>query len=364
VTEAPAAEATAQETFSGTKEVADSHRFDERALEAWMAANVEGFKGPMEVRQFKGGQSNPTYQVVTPGQKYVLRRKPPGKLLPSAHAVDREFKVISALYPTGFPVARPFGLCTDDSVIGTWFYIMDMVEGRIIWDGSMPDSNPAERNAVYASKIATLAQLHMTDVAKVGLADFGKPGNYFGRQIDRWTKQYLASETAKIPAMDKLIDWLPKTLPRDDQTSIVHGDYRLDNMIIHPTEPRVIAVLDWELSTLGHPLADFSYHCMAWHIPPGTFRGIGGLDHAALGIPTEQEYVRRYCARTGRSSPAALAADWDFYLAYNLFRLASITQGIAKRVVDGTASSAQARASGASTRPLAQMAWQFAQRAA
>ncbi len=351
---------TAQETFSGTKDVADSHRFDERALEAWMAANVEGFKGPMEVRQFKGGQSNPTYQVVTPGQKYVLRRKPPGKLLPSAHAVDREFKVISALYPTGFPVAKPFGLCTDDSVIGTWFYIMDMVEGRIIWDGSMPDSNPPERTAVYAAKIATLAQLHNTDVAKVGLSDFGKPGNYFGRQIDRWTKQYVASVTQDIEAMDQLMAWLPKTLPSDDQTSVVHGDYRLDNMVIHPTEPRVIAVLDWELSTLGNPLADFTYLLMNWVMSSDSGRsGLANVDMKALGLPNVQETVDIYCKATGRTGLPEL----DWYFAYNSFRLAAICQGIAGRVRDGTANSPQAVSMGERVPLLANAARDFARKA-
>ena len=354
------AEPTPQETFSGTKDVAESHRFDERALEDWMQVNVEGFSGPMEVRQFKGGQSNPTYQVVTPGQKYVLRRKPPGKLLPSAHAVDREFKVISALYPTGFPVARPFGLCTDDSVLGTWFYIMDMVEGRIFWDGSMPDSNPPERSAVYASKIATLASLHNTDVAKVGLSDFGKPGNYFGRQTDRWTKQYLASETTPIPAMNKLIEWLSRTLPEDDQTSIVHGDYRLDNMIIHPTEPRVIAVLDWELCTLGNPLADFSYLLMNWVMPQeGGRSGIAQLDLKALGIPTLEEAVAQYCAATGRDG----LPDLQWYFAYNSFRLAAICQGIVGRVRDGTANSPQALSMEQRVPLLANAAYGFAQKA-
>lgn len=351
---------TAQETFSGTKEVAESHRFDERALEGWMAANVAGFKGPMEVRQFKGGQSNPTYQIVTPGQKYVMRRKPPGKLLPSAHAVDREYKVISALYPTGFPVAKPFGLCTDDGVIGTWFYIMDMVEGRIIWDGSMPDSNPDERGKVYASKIATLAQLHNTDVAKAGLSDFGKPGNYFGRQVDRWTKQYVASITQDIPAMNKLMDWLPKTLPSDDQTSVVHGDYRLDNMIIHPTEPRVIAVLDWELSTLGNPLADFSYLLMNWVMPSDSGRsGLSNIDLKALGIPTLEEAVAQYCKLTGRDG----LPDLQWYFAYNAFRLAAICQGIAGRVRDGTANSPQAVSMGERVPLLAAAAEGFAKKA-
>ncbi|MDX2235721.1 MAG: phosphotransferase family protein [Hyphomonadaceae bacterium] len=351
---------TAQETFSGTKPVEERHRIDEAALAAWMAANVEGYEGPLDVRQFKGGQSNPTYQLVTPGRKYVLRRKPPGKLLPSAHAVDREFKVISALHPTGFPVARPFGLCTDEAVIGTWFYIMDMVEGRILWDGSMPESHPAERGAVYAAKIATLAQLHNTDVAAVGLSDFGKPGNYFGRQVDRWTKQYKASVTQDIPAMNKLMDWLPNTLPDDDQTSIVHGDYRLDNMILHPTEPRVVAVLDWELSTLGNPIADFSYLLMNWVTPQeGGRSGLAGLDLKALGIPTLEEAVAQYCALTGR--PGLPELDW--YFAYNAFRLAAICQGIAGRVRDGTAASPQAVLMGERVPLLAASAESHARRA-
>lgn len=353
-------EPTAQETFSGTKDVEARHTFDEGALAAWMAANVDGFAGPLEVRQFKGGQSNPTYQLVTPRQKYVLRRKPPGKLLPSAHAVDREFRVISALYPTGFPVARPFGLCTDDAVIGTWFYIMDMVEGRILWDGSLPDSHPAERAAIYKAKIETLARLHMTDVAAVGLSDFGKPGNYFGRQVDRWTKQYVASITQDIPAMNRLIDWLPRTLPVDDQTSVVHGDYRLDNMIIHPSESRVVAVLDWELSTLGNPLADFSYLLMNWATPPeGGRSGLAGLDLKALGIPTLEEAVAIYCAATNRDGLPNL----DWYFAYNAFRLAAICQGIAGRVRDGTANSPQAVLMGERVPLLAATAESFARKA-
>jgi aminoglycoside phosphotransferase (APT) family kinase protein len=351
---------TAQETFSGTKPVDERHRFDERALEAWLKANVADYAGPLEVRQFRGGQSNPTYQLVTPGRKYVLRRKPPGKLLPSAHAVDREYRVIAALHPTGFPVARPYGLCTDDGVIGTWFYVMDMVEGRILWDGGMPDSDPAERRAVYEAKIATLAQLHTTDVAKVGLADFGKPGNYFARQIDRWSKQYVASVTQDIPAMNALMDWLPKTVPADDQTSIVHGDYRLDNMILHPTEPRVIAVLDWELSTLGNPLADFTYLLMNWVMPQeGGRSGLGGLDLKALGIPTIEEAVAQYCGLTGRAG----LPDLQWYFAYNSFRLAAICQGIAGRVRDGTAASPQAQMMGERVPLLAAGAAAFARQA-
>ena len=355
-----AAEQTAQETFSGTKPVEERHKIDQGALEAWLKANVAGYEGPLELRQFKGGQSNPTYQLVTPKQKYVLRRKPPGKLLPSAHAVDREYKVIAALHPTGFPVAQPFGLCTDDAVIGTWFYVMDMVEGRIIWDGTIPDSNPAERRAIYKDKIETLAKLHNTDVAAVGLSDFGKPGNYFGRQVDRWGKQYVASETQKIPVMDRLIDWLPKTLPADDQTSVVHGDYRLDNMVIHPTEPRVIAVLDWELSTLGNPLADFTYLLMNWVMPTDSGRsGLSNVDLKALGIPDVNEAVDIYCKATGRSGLPEL----DWYFAYNAFRLAAICQGIAGRVRDGTANSPQAVAMGERVPLLAAVAEKFARNA-
>ncbi|MFM8374982.1 MAG: phosphotransferase, partial [Phenylobacterium sp.] len=311
---------------TGTKPVVESHRFDEASLAAWMQAHVEGYEGPLEVRQFKGGQSNPTYQLVTPGKKYVMRRKPPGKLLPSAHAVDREYKVITALYPTGFPVARTYGLCTDESVIGTWFYVMDMVEGRILWDQTLPQYEPAERRAIYMAKIKTLADLHNTDVDAVGLSDFGKPGNYMGRQVDRWTKQYRASETVKLDTMERLMEWLPRTLPHQDRNTVVHGDYRLDNMVLHPTEPRVIAVLDWELSTLGHPLADLGYNCMMYHFGEGfgASGGYAGKDLKEFGIPTEQEYLAAYARRTGRKEVPA----WDFYLAFSLFRLAAIVQGV------------------------------------
>jgi aminoglycoside phosphotransferase (APT) family kinase protein len=353
------AEPSAQETFSGTKPVEERHRIDEAKLLAWLQAHVEGFSGPLEVRQFKGGQSNPTYQLVTPSQKYVLRRKPPGKLLPSAHAVDREYRVISALHPTGFPVARPYGLCTDESVIGTIFYVMDNVEGRILWDGALPDYAPQERRAIYQAKIKTLAQLHRTDVDAVGLSDFGKPGNYFARQIDRWTKQYLASVTQDIDAMDRLIEWLPSTAPADDQTAVVHGDYRLDNMILHPTEPRVIAVLDWELSTLGNPLADFTYLLMNWAMPSEQRGGLADLDLNAHGIPTVEETVALYCAETGRAG----IPNTDWYFAYNLFRLAAICQGIAGRVRDGTAASPQAVLMGERVPMLAAGALRFAQQA-
>ena len=349
----------AQDTFSGTKPVDERHRFDEAALAAWMEANVQGYEGPLEVRQFKGGQSNPTYELVTPGRAYVLRRKPPGKLLPSAHAVDREFRVISALHLTGFPVAKPYGLCSDDAVIGTMFYVMERVQGRILWDPLLPGLSNIERAAVYRAEVETLARLHTTDVEAVGLSDFGKPGNYFARQIDRWTKQYRASETDSIPEMDRLMDWLPQTTPSDDRTSIVHGDYRLDNMVLHATEPKVAAVLDWELSTLGNPLADFSYFLMTWVMRADDGRGLAAADLPALGIPGVEEVVEQYCTLTGRDG----LPDLDWYFAYNQFRLAGICQGIAGRVRDGTAASPQAAAMGARVRPLAQNAMRFAERA-
>ena len=349
------AERAREQANTGTDLVPEAQRFDEASLDRWMMATVAGYEGPLEVRKFKGGQSNPTYQLITPAKKYVLRRKPPGKLLPSAHAVDREYRVITALHPTGFPVAKTYGLCTDDGVIGTWFYIMEMVEGRILWDQSLPQYEPAERNGIFRAKIKTLADLHNTDYVKIGLEDFGKPGNYMGRQVDRWTKQYKASETEHIPEMEKLIEWLPKTLPPQERTSIVHGDYRLDNMVIHPTEARVIAVLDWELSTLGDPLADFTYMLMNWvngaisHIP----------DLAAHGIPTLDETVAYYCELTGRSS----VPDLNWFYSYNTFRLAGILQGIVGRVRDGTANSPHAAQQADRVIGLAQASWRFAQKA-
>jgi aminoglycoside phosphotransferase (APT) family kinase protein len=357
------------EQFTGTRPVAASHAFDVAALERYLAQHLPGFAGPLTVEQFKGGQSNPTYKLVTPGLTYAMRSKPgpAAKLLPSAHAIEREYRVMKALAATPVPVAQMHLLCEDESVIGRAFFVMEFVEGRVLWEQSLPGLGKPERGPIYDEMNRVIAALHSVDVAAVGLADYGKPGNYFERQIGRWSKQYMASETQTIAEMNRLIEWLPAHLPataRDSsQVSIVHGDFRLDNLIFHATEPRVKAVLDWELSTLGHPLADFSYHCMSWHIPPGTFRGIGGLDLPALGIPGEREYVRRYCERTGRADPDAVMADWNFYLAYNLFRLAAITQGIAKRVVDGIASSAQARATGSATTTLAQMAWRFAEAA-
>ncbi len=348
---------------SGTKEVAETHRFDETKLEAYLAERIEGFQTPLEVRQFKGGQSNPTYQLVTPNRKYVLRRKPPGKLLPSAHAVDREFRAISALYPTGFPVAKPYLLCEDESVIGTMFYVMECVEGRIYWGPMLPDCSPKERTAIYEAMNKTLAQLHSLDYEKLGLGDFGKPGAYIARQISRWTKQYQLSETQTIPEMNRLIEWLPAHLPPQERNSIVHGDYRLDNMILHPTEPKVIAVLDWELCTIGDPMADFTYHLMQWQMPPGGSSGgtqtLVGANPKALGIPTMEEYTAMYCRNAGLKN----IPNMDYYAAYNFFRLAGILQGIVGRVREGTANSAHATTNADAVIPLAKMAWHFAERA-
>ena len=360
---------TEPNAFEGTRPVTEAHAFDLAALSAWLEKNLEGFAGPLTVEMFKGGQSNPTFKLVTPQRSYVMRAKPGpvAKLLPSAHAIEREFTVMKALYGTDVPVARMSVLCEDESVIGRAFYVMEFVAGRVLWDQSLPGLTNDQRAAIYDEMNRVIAALHTVDYQARGLASYGKPGNYFERQIGRWSKQYQASVTQPIPEMDRLIEWLPAHMPasaRDEGlTSIVHGDYRLDNLMFHATEPRALAVLDWELSTLGHPLADFSYHCMSWHIPPGTFRGIGGLDIASLGIPSEADYIRRYCERTGFTTPEALAPDWNFYLAYNMFRIAAILQGIAKRVEDGTASSAQARASGAGARPMAELAWGFAQKA-
>ena len=318
-----------------------------RALEGFLKTKIE------KLEQFKGGQSNPTYKI---NDQYVLRRKPPGKLLPSAHAVDREFKVISALHKVGFPVARPHVLCEDDSVIGTAFYVMEYVAGRVLWDPALPGMTRGERAAIWDEQNRVIAELHKIDYRAVGLEDFGKPGNYIGRQVERWSKQYRASETQQIEAMDHLIDWLPNNIPPEAGTSVVHGDFRLDNTIFHPSEPRILAVLDWELSTLGDPLADFAYHCMSWHIPPDKFRGMGGLDLAQLGIPSESEYLNKYLERTRRAAIDPVV--WDFYLAYNLFRIAAICQGIAKRVLDGTAASSFAQEAAGKTVPLAGLGWQ------
>jgi aminoglycoside phosphotransferase (APT) family kinase protein len=360
--------------FVGTQEVSAAQLFDVVALSAWLKQNLPGFVGPLSVESFKGGQSNPTYKLNTPSQSYVMRSKPGpvAKLLPSAHAIEREFAVMSGLYGTDVPVPGMFCLCEDESVIGRAFYVMEFIPGRILWDQSLPGMSTAERAAIYQEMNRVIAALHTVKFAERGLATYGKPGNYFERQIGRWSKQYAASADGAGPMsqpiveMEQLRVWLPQHIPvmarAEQMVSIVHGDYRLDNLMFHPTEPRIVAVLDWELSTLGHPLADFSYHCMTWHIPPGAFRGIGGLDFVQLGIPSEEEYIRMYCERTGLVTPEALKSDWNFYMAYNLFRIAAILQGIAKRVEAGTAASAQAVSSAAGAKPLAQMAWQFAQK--
>ena len=350
--------------FSGTMPVAERMRFPLPALETWMAAHVDGFSGTLAAEQYKGGQSNPTFFLspsgrlaANTGRRYVMRTKPApkAKLLPSAHAIEREFRVQRALAGTGFPVSPMLALCEDESVIGRAFYIMDHVEGRVLWDPALPELPAAERTAVFDAMNATLAQLHGLDYAKLGLDTFGKPGNYFARQIDRWTKQYRLAETIKIEAMERLIEWLPSHVPADDTTVLVHGDFRLDNMIFHATEPKVLAVLDWELSTLGHPLADFSYHCLPWHVPADLMRGMAGRPLNA-GVPSEAEYKAAYCKRTGRTE----IDNWPFYISYNLFRLASIIQGIAKRALDGTAANQHAMDEARRVAPLADLGWNIA----
>ncbi len=336
-------------------------QLDAAALARYLSGRIDGFEGPVTATRFKGGQSNPTWLLSTPARQYVMRAKPApvAQLLPSAHAVEREFRLQSALAGSAVPVAPMHCLCEDESVIGVAFYVMDYVEGRIFWEQSLPDMQPGERSAIYDELNRVIAELHKVDLAARGLADYGKAGNYFARQIDRWSRQYRASETGGIEAMDRLIAWLPQHVPHEDdpQVSLVHGDYRIDNVIFHPTEPRILAVIDWELSTIGHPLADFAYHLMSWHITPGgAMRGLGGLDLDALGIPREPGYIAAYERRVGRE----VSGDWNFYLAYNLFRIAAILQGIAKRVEEGTASSAQAAEYGRQARPLAELGWQFA----
>ena len=342
--------------FAGTMPVSERQRFDEACLDRWLRAHLEGFGDLDRIEQFRGGQSNPTFLLTTAdGVQYVLRKKPAGALLPSAHAVDREFRVICALHGSDVPVARPLCLCTDESVIGTMFYVMEYAAGRNFWDATLPGMTAPERAALYDEMNRVMAVLHTLDYAAAGLADYGKPGNYFARQIGRWSGQYRASETERIEAMEKLIAWLPANIPPGEETTLVHGDYRMDNMIFHPSEPRVLAVVDWELSTLGHPLADFSYHVMLWRVGAGEVRGLAGIDLHALGIPTESEYVATYCARTGRAGIEPRA--WEFCMAYNLFRIASIRQGIMRRVLDGTAASRHAREAGGRARATAELAW-------
>jgi aminoglycoside phosphotransferase (APT) family kinase protein len=325
-------------------------------LEAWLRAHVEGFHGPIAAERFSGGQSNPTYRLQSGSGPYVLRKKPPGPLLPSAHAVDREFRVMRALAPTPVPVPRVHALCEDDSIIGSAFYVMEFLDGRIFWDQRLPEVTPAERAAMFDSMNEVVAALHSVDYAQLGLGDFGRPGNYMARQIARWSRQYRASEAETIAAMDNLILWLPQHLPPEGAASIVHGDYRMDNLVFHKTEPRVIGVLDWELSTIGDPLADFAYHAMTWRVTPELFRGLAGIDFTAAGIPDEPAYVAAYCRRTGRGAIAA----WEFYMVYSLFRIAAILQGIARRALDGTAASHEASEVGRLARPLGEQAWALA----
>ena len=328
---------------------------DIQSLGEHLTRQIPGFQGPVTAEKFAGGQSNPTFKITSAdGQPYVLRRKPPGELLKSAHAVDREFRVISALRDTDVPVPNTHVLCEDESVIGSMFYVMEYKEGRILWDPLLPEADDnTERAAIYDAMNQTMAALHNVDVDAVGLSDFGRPGNYFQRQLDRWSKQYRASETRAIPSMESLMTWLAARMPEDDGTlSLVHGDYRLDNMMFHPTEPSVIALLDWELSTLGHPLADLANQCMAWMLPrEGRIKGLGGVDRASLGIPTDEEYIARYCERTGRDG----IENWNFYLVFSLFRLAAILQGIVKRAQIGTASSAEADSEGDAVGQLADL---------
>jgi aminoglycoside phosphotransferase (APT) family kinase protein len=344
---------------AGLRQVPAQHSFDTQRLNAWMQGHIAGFSGPIDVQQFAGGQSNPTFLVQSPGHRYVLRRKPPGKLLPSAHAVDREFRVLAALEGTPVPVAHVHALCEDPDVIGSAFYVMDYVEGRIFWDALLPEVPAPQRRAVYSEMVRVLAALHSVEYAAVGLGDFGKPGHYVERQVSRWTQQYRASETEKLESMERLIEWLPKHIPDDEQTSIVHGDFRLDNTIFHPTEPRILAVLDWELSTLGHPLVDFAYYCLRFHLPVAEFRGLGGVDPESHSLPTEAEAVAQYCRLRGIAPVPA--KDWAYYQAFCMFRLAGILQGVLARALQGNASSATALQAGRRARPLAELGWKRVQ---
>ena len=347
-----------RDPFPETRRPAPSQDLDRVALEAWLSRNVEGYAGPLEVQRFAGGQSNPTYQLVTPKRRYVLRRKPPGALLRSAHAVDREFRVLRPLFAAGYPVPRPLALCEDDRIMGSMFYVMEMVEGRILWDGRLPGMAPEERAAIYDAQIQLLARLHALDPQALGLADFGATGNYFARQVARWTKQYRASEATPIPAMDRLIEWLPNRLPAERPPRLVHGDFRLDNMVFHPSKPEVVAVLDWELSTLGDPVADLTYLLMQWVMPPGERNSLLEADLPALGIPTVDQCLARYTALTGLDVESL---DWCF--AFNLFRLAAILQGVAGRHAAGNAASEKAAQAGERVAPLAETAWRFAEMA-
>ena len=347
-----------EQKFAGVGAVRTGQELDAARLNSWMQAHIDDYAGPLTVQQFNGGQSNPTYKLVTPSRSYVLRRKPPGELLGGAHAVEREFRVITALYRTGFPVARSYALCTDSAVVGTWFYVMDMVEGRIFWDSSFPGLSIAERPQYFDAMNATLARLHAMDPEALALSDFGKAGGYFDRQIRRWSRQYLEDTAAGRDAnMDRLIEWLPTHVPSGEESRIVHGDFRADNLIFHSTEPRVLAVLDWELSTLGHPLADFTYQLMMYYLPPHVIGGFNGKDLDALGIPSQSDYIGAYCRRTGRPGIEHL----NFYIAFNMFRFAAILHGIKGRAVRGTAASAHAKSMADNMPLMAALAWNHAQ---
>jgi aminoglycoside phosphotransferase (APT) family kinase protein len=350
---------TTRAAVGGTlQEAAASPAVDLPALAALMDARGLQPTGALSLERLAGGQSNPTYRVTGARQACVLRRKPLGSLLPSAHAIDREYRVMRALRGSGVPVPEMYLYCEETSIVGTPFYLMEFLDGRVMIDQSLPGMNAADRADIYAEMNRVMAALHSVDPGAVGLSDFGREGNYFGRQIARWTRQYRESCTGEIAAMEQLMEWLPRNIPAGEKTAIVHGDYRLDNLVFHPSQPRVVGVLDWELATLGHPLADFSYHCMSWHIPPDLWRGIAGLDLRSLGIPTEAEYVRRYSDSTGLEA----SAHWDFYLAYNLFRIAAILQGIAMRARSGSAAANDAEETGRKAAPLADIGWRYAQR--
>ena len=346
--------------MTGPSALPPAPALDESRVDGFLRSRIPGLAGMPRFTPIAGGQSNPTYFVDYEARSLVLRKQPGGELLPSAHAVDREYRVIKALAGTDVPIARTYALCEDESVIGTMFYVMEYVGGRLFWDPRLPDATAAERAQLHDEINRVISALHSVDHQAVGLGDFGKTGDYIARQVSRWSKQYQASETEKIEAMDNLIAWLPANIPPGDETRIVHGDYRIDNVIFDPVEPRIRAVIDWELCTLGHPLADFAYHCMVWRIPPGIFRGLSGVDLPSLGIPTEREYVATYCRRTGRDGIAP--GDWEYYMAYNMFRIAAIVQGVMARALQGNASSAEAMQTGRAARPLAELAWSQVER--
>jgi len=347
---------TRDKIFSGTKEIDQKLDFDHNSLNDYLKNAIGSNIQIKEIKQFKGGQSNPTYFIETNEHDYVVRRKPPGKLLPSAHAVDREYKVITALNKTDVPVPKTFSYCEDDNIIGTPFFLMEHVKGNIFWELLLPEYKPEERRKIYLSMNETIAKLHSVDFKAIGLEDYGKYENYMARQIHRWSKQYKDSETQHIPEIENLIDWLPKNIPEDEETSIVHGDFRLDNMVFDENSLEVKAILDWELSTLGSPIADFTYHMMAWRLPVGA-KGLGilGANLNELNIPSEEEYAELYYKKTGRSK----IENWDFFMAYNIFRLAGIAQGIAGRVRDGTAASSQAKNYGDFVPILGKLGWEI-----